>query len=103
MPSGFSSFGGGPGMAMDDSDDDMGIPGAFGGMPRQSAPPPQPDVQPSELVKPLPCSLEDLYRGVTKKMKVTRKLLNGSEDPKVMSIDIKPGKLVCCQGAEQPR
>lgn len=68
---------------MFDSDDDMGpfpSPGGMpGGMPDsrpstgRSSPRrsswPQP---PSEISKPLPISLEDLYQGVTKRMKVSR-------------------------------
>lgn len=38
----------------------------------------------------LPLSLEELYSGVTKKLKVTRKTSSGSRD-KVLSIEVKPG------------
>eukprot|EP00300_Choanocystis_sp_HF-7_P010787 c17154_g1_i3.p1 GENE.c17154_g1_i3~~c17154_g1_i3.p1 ORF type:complete len:370 (+),score=-31.74 c17154_g1_i3:39-1148(+) len=49
-----------------------------------------------DIVKDLPLSLEDLYTGVTKKMKITRKLLDGStgkqvEVEKVLEINVKPG------------
>lgn len=35
-------------------------------------------------VKPLPVSLEDLYKGATKKLKVTKKRLNGQEEANVV-------------------
>jgi DnaJ family protein B protein 4 len=38
----------------------------------------------------LPLSMEDLYNGVTKKMKITRKRGHGSEE-KILSVNIKPG------------
>jgi len=50
--------------------------------PQTSAQP----TQPSEISKPLPVSLEDLYHGVAaKRMKVSRKLLNGTMEEKVSS------------------
>ncbi|TBU62892.1 DnaJ C terminal domain-containing protein [Dichomitus squalens] len=85
----------------DDEDDDMS--GSFfsgggmpGGMPRgrstphrtTSTPPPP---QPSEITKPLKVSLEDLYSGTTKHLKVGRRLLNGGTEDKVLEIQIHPG------------
>ncbi len=35
--------------------------------------------------------LEDLYSGCTRKMKITRQLLNGKSESEVLEIDIKPG------------
>ena len=36
-------------------------------------------------------SLEELYTGTTKKLKVGRKMLNGKTEEKVLTIDVKPG------------
>ena len=90
-----SMFGG------DDDDDDMsgsyfssgGMPG---GMPRSrpstgtrpASPAPS---QPTEITKPLKVSLEDLYSGATKHLKVGRRLLNGGTEDKVLEIQIHPG------------
>ncbi|GAA5916323.1 hypothetical protein JCM5296_007029 [Sporobolomyces johnsonii] len=81
----FASMGGGGG---------GGFPGGFGGMgmdidsedegPKKPAPPP-------EIVKPLPISLEDLYKGCTKKLKVTKKRRNGQEEANTLEIVVKPG------------
>ncbi|GAA5836500.1 hypothetical protein JCM9279_000408 [Rhodotorula babjevae] len=73
---GGGGFPGGFGMDID-SDEDMG--GA-------KRPPPPP-----EAVKPLPISLEDLYKGTTKKLRVTKKRLNGQEEANVLEVAIKPG------------
>ena len=48
------------------------------------------------IVKDLPCSLEELFNGCVKKLKVTRKRFNadGSElvdEPKTLSVSVKPG------------
>eukprot|EP01062_Namystynia_karyoxenos_P061687 TRINITY_DN5410_c0_g1_i1.p1 TRINITY_DN5410_c0_g1~~TRINITY_DN5410_c0_g1_i1.p1 ORF type:complete len:354 (+),score=104.60 TRINITY_DN5410_c0_g1_i1:113-1174(+) len=43
---------------------------------------------------PCPCSLEELFTGKTKKMKITRKRLRGQQlvdDAKVVEIEVKPG------------
>ncbi|KAI0701901.1 hypothetical protein C8T65DRAFT_656088 [Cerioporus squamosus] len=84
----------------DDDDDDMsgsyfssgGMPG---GMPRSrpstgrpASPAPS---QPTEVTKPLKVSLEDLYSGTTKHLKVGRRLLNGGTEDKVLEIQIHPG------------
>ncbi|KMZ63139.1 Chaperone protein dnaJ [Zostera marina] len=43
----------------------------------------------------LPCSLEDLYKGTTKKMRISRELLDASRKTipvdEILTIDIKPG------------
>jgi DnaJ family protein B protein 4 len=75
---GFSSFGGMPGgmnMGMD-MDGDDGFSGFTSGAGRRSAPQ-SPRPQPSEINKPLALTLEELYTGVTKRLKLTRKLVNG--------------------------
>ena len=85
-----------------DEDDDMsgstffssgGMPG---GMPsgratphRSATTPTSP--QPSEITKPLKVSLEDLYSGTTKHLKVGRRLLNGKTEDKVLEIQVLPG------------
>lgn len=46
--------------------------------------------KPKEVIHKLPCSLEDLYNGTTKKIKITRNINNRNET-KVLEIDIKPG------------
>jgi len=82
---------------MFDDDDDLGPPISSGGMPggmphsrpgpsRRSPRTSTQHTQPSEISKPLPISLEDLYQGVAaKRMKVSRKLLNGAMEEKVSS------------------
>jgi DnaJ homolog subfamily B member 4 len=50
-----------------------------------------PHPSPSEITKPLKVSLEDLYAGTTKHLKVGRKLLDGSVEDKVLEIQIQPG------------
>ncbi|GAA5860165.1 hypothetical protein JCM8547_009211 [Rhodosporidiobolus lusitaniae] len=76
---GGGGFPGGFGMDID-SDEDMH--GHGGG----AKPPPPP-----EIVKPLPVALEDLYKGCTKKLRVTKKRLNGQEEQNTLEIAVKPG------------
>ncbi len=70
--------------------------GMPGGMPSGRASPhgspttPGPS-QPSEITKPLKVSLEDLYSGTTKHLKVGRRLLNGKTEDKVLEIQVLPG------------
>jgi DnaJ family protein B protein 4 len=42
-------------------------------------------------VKPLKLGLEELYKGTTKKLKLTRKLLSGKTEEKVVEINAKAG------------
>ncbi|KZT01374.1 DnaJ-domain-containing protein [Laetiporus sulphureus 93-53] len=109
--SGFGGGGGGGGRSRSrasgmfaDEDEDMGggyhFAGMPGGMPgsrpstgragtrRTSSPAPS---GPSEISRPLPVSLEDLYSGTTKHLKVGRKLLNGDTEHKVLEIHVQPG------------
>lgn len=70
----------GPGM--------MGGMGGMGGQPRRRQDPP--------IVHELLVNLEDIYKGATKKMKITRKVLNADGrttrlEDKVLTINIKPG------------
>lgn len=62
-----------------------GMPGGFGGA--RAARRPEPDT----IAMPMPVSLEDLYTGATKKMKLSRKGPDGSRDSKILEVKIKPG------------
>ncbi|KAF8134966.1 hypothetical protein EV363DRAFT_1322156, partial [Boletus edulis] len=95
---GFPSFGGMGGMGGRTPMFNEHAGGSFfggmpGGMPHRtqqrstSAPAPQP----SEITRPLKLSLEDLYSGSTKHLKVSRKLLDGSTEEKVLEIQVLPG------------
>lgn len=91
------------GMDMDD-DGFSGFNNIFGGgIPRsggQGGPSfrstRQPDTKPPPVKRPLPCTLEDLYNGTTKRLKVTRHLRDGATGKsvatdKVITINVKPG------------
>jgi DnaJ family protein B protein 4 len=104
-----SGAGGGGGGGGDDMDDIFGafgggIPrGAGGGGPRmrtsfgsdsaRSARQPTPEV--TTVERPLPLALEDLFKGVTKKMKIKRKMFDESgkrtTTDTVLEVPIKPG------------
>lgn len=82
-----------PFSAMDEDEEDDGLrrghPFArgFSGVRRRS---------PSVLRKALPCSLEELYTGCTKKLRVSRKLLDAQSGrqvmtEKILTVQIKPG------------
>jgi DnaJ family protein B protein 4 len=107
----FASFGGGGmGMGMGGGmDDDGGMPGgfsSFGGIPRSGAARSgfgrqqqqqyaEPE-KPPAIKRPLPISLEDLYNGAVKRLKVTRKLRDGGtgrpvSTDKILTINVKPG------------
>ncbi|KFK38278.1 hypothetical protein AALP_AA3G093400 [Arabis alpina] len=62
-----------------------GVGEASNAPPRKSAP----------IERQLPCSLEDLYKGITKKMKISRDVLDSSGRPttveEILTIEIKPG------------
>lgn len=95
---GMGGMGGGRsrGASMFDDGDDFGPFPSSGGMPG-GMPGSRPSTgrdtprrsshssQPSEVTKPLPISLEDLYQGVTKRMKVSRKTMSGGAEEKVSS------------------
>uniref|UniRef100_A0A2P2L5I9 Uncharacterized protein MANES_13G142000 n=1 Tax=Rhizophora mucronata TaxID=61149 RepID=A0A2P2L5I9_RHIMU len=57
----------------------------FHGVPRKASP----------IEKKLPCSLEELYTGTTKKMKISKGIVDASgktrEVQEILTIDIKPG------------
>jgi DnaJ family protein B protein 4 len=50
-----------------------------------------PTSQPSEITRPLKISLEELYQGSVKHLKVSRRLLNGTTEEKVLEIQVYPG------------
>ena len=78
MP-GMSGIGGMPGMG--------GMPGGFGdASPRSGAPPP-----PGEITKPLALSLEELYKGGTKRLKITRHTRTGGQEEKILEVAYKAG------------
>ncbi|KAL1413010.1 Molecular chaperone (DnaJ superfamily) [Vanrija albida] len=86
---GYSSFGGGGGgfPGMGGGMGGMGgMPGGFGGGEPEKPPPP-----PGEVVKPLALSLEELYKGGTKRLKITRHLRSGSTEEKILEVAYKPG------------
>ena len=97
--SGFSPMGGG--MDVDDDDSDEHIPGSFrqspfgfgtnAGQRRRPASHPPSSKPPTEVSKPLVLTLEDMYSGATKRMKVSRKLRDGSSTDKVLDIQVLPG------------
>ena len=78
MPGGFGMGGGGDPFA------GMGM-GMGMDQDHQEAP------QIKDVEKQLPCSLEDLFTGTTKKLKVGARTLSGGTEEKVLSIDVKPG------------
>lgn len=62
-----------------------GMPGGYGGGGRSRRP------EPDTVSMSLPVSLEDLYAGGTKKMKLNRKSADGLKESKILEIKIKPG------------
>ena len=86
---------GGPGMGMDLDDDPFGgMPP--GGFPQQFGAPSPRKKQDPAVVRELPVALEDLVNGTSKKMKISRKVLNPDGrttrvEEKVLTVDIKPG------------
>ncbi|KAH7106317.1 DnaJ-domain-containing protein [Auriculariales sp. MPI-PUGE-AT-0066] len=78
----------------DDSDDFMpgGMPGMNGrGAPRRPRPAPDDDKSAGDVIKALKVSLEDLYLGTTKHIKVGRKLAHGGQEDKVLDVPIHAG------------
>jgi len=65
----------------------------FGASPRGQPRPPTPEIQIVE--KELPVTLEDLYTGAKKKMKINRKKFDAkgqrTKEEKILEMDIKPG------------
>lgn len=81
-------------METDDDPFGFGMSGGHGmgygqGMPRRKT-------QDSAVVRDLQVSLEDIFKGCTKKLKITRKVLNSDGrstrmEDKILTIDVKPG------------
>ncbi|KAF9441067.1 DnaJ-domain-containing protein [Macrolepiota fuliginosa MF-IS2] len=106
-----SMFGGAGGPGGLDEDDDMSgfrysSSGSMpGGMPRRSHPTRsrtqftsgtprshmQDEEKPSEITRPLKLSLEELYGGTVKHIKIGRRLLNGTTEDKILEINVLPG------------
>lgn len=81
---GFSSFGGMPG----------GMPNGRRPSRQQTGPRPSTPTSSSgssEITRPLKVSLEELYGGTTKHMKVGRRRLDGTTEDKVLEIQVQPG------------
>ncbi|CAG9463259.1 unnamed protein product [Pedinophyceae sp. YPF-701] len=82
---GFGGFGG--------MDDDMGgmggMPFGFGGMGGMGGARRAPR-KPPPVEQPLPCTLEELYTGANRRLKITRKV-NGMPTSDVLEIAVKPG------------
>ncbi|KAI0783941.1 hypothetical protein BC629DRAFT_1582514 [Irpex lacteus] len=66
----------------------MGGMGGMGGFPRGHVRNSTLTATPSEITRPLKVSLEDLYSGTTKRLKVGRKLLSGGTEDKVLEIQL---------------
>ncbi|KAJ3247284.1 hypothetical protein HK104_007807 [Borealophlyctis nickersoniae] len=79
-------------------DEDAGMPGGMGGMfggaggarARKS------QAAPQSVQRPLPVTLEDLFKGTTKRLKVTRRTTSPtsgapSTTDKILTVNIKPG------------
>ncbi|CDK27886.1 unnamed protein product [Kuraishia capsulata CBS 1993] len=84
----FSSFGGAGGMP-GGMGGMGGMPGGFGGSGGFGGGAPR--AEPATVDLKLPCSLEDLFKGGVKKMKINRKGPSGAQESKVLEINIKPG------------
>nr|CAD2172244.1 unnamed protein product [Meloidogyne enterolobii] len=72
-----------------------GFPGGFGGLGGHGGGMPRRPKQDTAIVHELPVSLEDLCKGCTKKMKITRKIVNpdgtSRTEDKYLTINVKPG------------
>ncbi|KAJ9108873.1 hypothetical protein QFC21_000193 [Naganishia friedmannii] len=98
---GMGGMGGMGGGGMDDSPFGMGGGQSFsfgGGAPRGSRRPGMGQQQPSgpppppqEITRPLALSLEEMYKGGTKRLKITRRRANGTEEERVLEIAYKAG------------
>ncbi|KAI6805793.1 DnaJ-domain-containing protein [Hortaea werneckii] len=94
----FSSFGGGMGGGMPGG---FGSSGGGGGSRRSGGTPfggrrKEPEMETTVVEKPLPVSLQDIFNGATKKLKVQRKTFDAqtgkqSVEDKVLSVPIKRG------------
>lgn len=94
----FGGFGGDDDGGMGGFQSMGGFPGMFGGqsmgMGRQGRSRPQQKPKPSVVVQKIPCSLEELFSGFTKKLKVTRKVEDSAgsrQESNVLVVEGKPG------------
>lgn len=85
MPGGFGGMGGMPG----GMGGGMGGMGGMGGF--EDGQPSSPGAKAPDFEKPVPVSLEDLYKGAKKKLKVGRRTLSGGTEEKILEVNIKPG------------
>merc|ERR1719240_2381109 len=67
-----------------------GMPGGMGGMPGGMGGTPRRPQKPKAFEHRLPCALEDLYRGTTKRLKITRNV-QGRKTEEVLEIPIRAG------------
>ncbi|XP_041356758.1 dnaJ homolog subfamily B member 4-like [Gigantopelta aegis] len=79
-----------------DTDDTFASFGGGGNQYRGMDPGMQRKRQDAPVVKDLLISLEDIYKGTTKKLKIVRKVLNPDgrtvkDEDKILTIDVKPG------------
>ncbi|OAD79647.1 hypothetical protein PHYBLDRAFT_130062 [Phycomyces blakesleeanus NRRL 1555(-)] len=96
---GGAGFGFPGGMGDDDYDSFGGAPGGFSfgsGGGGQRFKQRQSSAKPPAIKRILPISLEDLYKGTTKRLKVTRKLRDGASGKyvtaeKILTVNVKPG------------
>ncbi|KAJ2538561.1 Molecular chaperone (DnaJ super) [Coemansia sp. RSA 1933] len=95
---GLSGMGGGRSSQFMDVDDDMG--GGFrsfgmGGRGGRGGGSSLSSRRPQEISRPLACALDDIYKGCSKKLKVTRRIRGAdgtiTSSEKVLQVDIKPG------------
>lgn len=98
MPGGFSFSSGGGGGGMPSGFGGGGMPSGFGrsGRQRQQQQQYAEPEKPPAIKRPFPISLEDLYKGTVKRLKVTRKLRDGAtgrmvSTDKILTINVKPG------------
>lgn len=88
------SFGGMPGSGFS-SADFFPRGGSRQRASRRAEPEPEPMQQDPDIERPLPVSIRDIYTGVTKKLKITRKIYdrngNYSTEDKIVEVNIKPG------------
>lgn len=94
-PGGFSSGGGMPGGFPNRSgprrSGSQKRSSTTGGAGADRSSPSGPSQAPEEATRPLKISLNDLYTGTTKRLKVTRKLLDGTSEEKILEIEVLPG------------
>jgi DnaJ family protein B protein 4 len=75
-----------------------GMPGGFPGMGGDPSPSSAPPPPPGEIVKPLALTLEELYKGGSKRLKLTRHMRGGAQEEKILEVAYKAGwKKVSCR------